>query len=35
MLIDFVLRRQDLGLEPMVNRLLQRGQSSIQELKVS
>ena len=33
MLIDFVLRRADLGLDAMVARLLQRGQSSIQELK--
>ena len=35
MLIDFVLRRHDLGLDAMAARLVQRGQSSIQELKGS
>jgi mannose/fructose-specific phosphotransferase system component IIA len=33
MLVDFVLRRDDLDLDSMVTRLLQRGQSSIQELR--
>lgn len=33
MLVDFVLRRNDLDLDAMVARLLQRGQSSIQELR--
>jgi len=33
MLVDFVLRRGDLSLDAMVTRLLQRGQSSIQELE--
>jgi mannose/fructose-specific phosphotransferase system component IIA len=33
MLVDFVLRRGDLDLDAMVKRLLQRGQSSIQELR--
>jgi mannose/fructose-specific phosphotransferase system component IIA len=32
MLVDFVLRRGDLDLDALVVRLLQRGQSSIQEL---
>ena len=32
MLVDFVLRRGDLELDALVVRLLQRGQSSIQEL---
>ncbi len=32
MLVDFVLRRGDLELDALVLRLLQRGQSSIQEL---
>lgn len=35
MLVDFVLRRGDLDLDAMVARLLQRGQSSIQELEPS
>jgi mannose/fructose-specific phosphotransferase system component IIA len=33
MLVDFVLRRDDLDLDAMVQRLLQRGHASIQELK--
>lgn len=33
MLVDFVLRRADLDLDAMVKRLLQRGLSSIQELR--
>ena len=33
MLVDFILRRNDLDLDAMVARLLQRGQSSIQELR--
>jgi mannose/fructose-specific phosphotransferase system component IIA len=33
MLVDFVLRRGDLELDAMVARLLQRGRSSIQELR--
>ena len=33
MLVDFVLRRADLDLDSMVKRLLQRGLSSIQELR--
>jgi len=33
MLVDFVLRRGDLELDALVARLLQRGQSSIQELR--
>lgn len=33
MLVDFALRRQDLALDAMVERLLQRGRNSIQELK--
>jgi len=33
MLVDFVLRRSDLDLDSMVKRLLQRGLSSIQELR--
>lgn len=34
MLVDFALRRGDLSLDAMVERLLQRGKASIQELKV-
>lgn len=33
MLVDFALRRGDLSLDAMVERLLQRGRASIQELK--
>lgn len=33
MLVDFVLRRSDLGLDEMVERLKQRGVTSIQQLK--
>jgi len=33
MLVDFVLRRGDLDLDALVARLLQRGQSAIQELR--
>ncbi len=33
MLVDFALRRADLSLDAMVERLLQRGKASIQELK--
>lgn len=33
MLVDFVLRRGDLGLEALVERLLQRGRTAIQELR--
>ena len=33
MLVDFLLRRQDLDLDTMVERLLQRGRSSVQLLK--
>jgi mannose PTS system EIIA component len=33
MLVDFVLRRHDLELDALVERLLQRGQSSIQQLR--
>jgi len=33
MVVDFVLRRADLDLDAMVQRLLQRGQGSIQELR--
>lgn len=33
MLVDFALRRADMSLDAMVERLLQRGKASIQELK--
>jgi mannose/fructose-specific phosphotransferase system component IIA len=33
MLVDFVLRRGDLDLDALVERLLRRGQASIQELR--
>src|SRR5262249_5783896 len=33
MLVDFVLRRGDLDVDAMVERLVQRGRSSIQELR--
>jgi len=34
MLVDFALRRGELSLDAMVERLLQRGKASIRELKV-
>jgi mannose/fructose-specific phosphotransferase system component IIA len=32
-LVDFLLRRRDLGVDALVERLVQRGRSSIQELR--